>query len=204
MSRKQHWEKVYDEKCVDEVSWYQAYPQVSLELIRETGLGPEAAVIDVGGGASVLVDHLLDAGFQRPAVLDISGSALRAARERLGDRAGEVDWIEADVTGFRAVRPFDLWHDRAVFHFLTEAEDRRFYLDALMETVRPGGHVVIATFSPEGPTQCSGLDIVQYDEARMRETVGDRLRLVGSRDEYHQTPAGKEQAFRYFHLRPEA
>jgi len=199
--RKQHWEQVYTSKSSHEVSWYQAEPRQSLELIHHCGLGKDAPLIDVGGGASLLVDWLHADGYRRLAVLDISGAALAMARQRLGAHAADIEWYETDVTKFNAPHPFSLWHDRAVFHFLTAAEDRRHYVDVLRRTLVPGGHVIIAAFAPGGPTRCSGLDIVQYDAAKLKAELGPNFHLEEQQTETHRTPAGKEQLFGFFRLR---
>ena len=199
--RKQHWERVYTSKSSLEVSWYQAEPRLSLELIEHSGIGRDAPIIDVGGGASVLVDRLQEAGYRRLAVLDISGAALATARERLGPQAAGIEWYEADVTQFTAPHAFTLWHDRAVFHFLTDAGDRRHYVQVLKQTLVPDGHVVIAAFAIGGPTRCSGLDIVQYDAAKLLTELGTDFRLVEELSETHRTPAGKDQQFNFFRLR---
>jgi 2-polyprenyl-3-methyl-5-hydroxy-6-metoxy-1,4-benzoquinol methylase len=173
-------------------------PRISLSMIENTGLDHDAAVIDVGGGASLLVDHLLDRGFRNLTVLDISRAALDQACERLQDRVSRVDWIEADVTRFRSYRPFDLWHDRAAFHFLTGARDRRRYVEALENTVTPGGHVIIAAFAPSGPKKCSGLDILRYDAATLSDELGADFVLREQEEETHTTPQGREQIFNFF------
>jgi len=201
MERKDHWENVYQTKSPLEVSWYQREPEVSLALIDRAGLRPEDAIIDVGGGASVLVDRLLARGFGRLAVLDVSAKALALARERLGEQAGRVEWFEADVTSFRSPHRFRLWHDRAVFHFLTNPSDRRAYVNTLNNTLEPDGHLVIATFGIGGPTKCSGLDICQYDAARMNAELGLGFHLLDEVAETHLTPAGKEQRFIFLHYR---
>lgn len=198
--RKEHWEAVYTEKSPLEVSWYQAEPRLSLELIEGTGLSREAAIIDVGGGASVLVDRLLDKGYRDITVLDLSGRALAHARKRLGPRGKDVAWFETDVTEFRPPRQYDLWHDRAVFHFLTDAADRRDYVETLKRSLAPGGHVIIAAFAIGGPEKCSGLDIVQYDSAKMAAELGEGFALVGEKIELHETPWGTGQKFAYFHF----
>src|SRR5579871_955406 len=162
MERKDHWERVYSTKGEREVSWFQEEPTLSLKLIR--AVSPATGrVVDVGGGASVLVDRLLDLGFDRLTVLDISGEALARARARLGERAERVRWVEADVTAVESLGEFDVWHDRAVFHFLTEPGDRRKYVELARRSVPSGGHVIIATFAPSGPPKCSGLDVCRYD-----------------------------------------
>lgn len=160
--RKSHWENVYTENTPAEVSWYQIEPAVSLELIVSTGISHAGKIIDVGGGASVLVDKLLDQGFQDLTVLDVSSKALDYAKERLGNRAGAVKWIEADITEFESSEKHDLWHDRAVFHFLTDEDDRKKYVQNMNKALNPGGHVIIAAFSIDGPLKCSGLDVERY------------------------------------------
>jgi len=201
MERKAHWETVYQTKSPLEVSWYQREPEISLALIERAGVGPEDAIIDVGGGASVLVDRLLARGFERLAVLDVSAKALTLARERLGERARKVEWFEADVTSFSSPHRFRLWHDRAVFHFLTDPSDRQAYVNSLSNTLEPGGHLIIATFAIGGPTKCSGLDICQYDAARMSVELGSGFELLDEVAETHLTPAGKEQRFIFLHYR---
>jgi SAM-dependent methyltransferase len=198
MDSKEHWERVYATKKPTEVSWFQPHPEVSLRLIRGTGAGPDDPIVDVGGGASTLVDDLLAAGYRAVTVLDLSATALKVARERLGPRAASVTWLEADVT--RAALPerfFRVWHDRAVFHFLTDAGDRARYVDAVRRAVRPGGHVIVATFALDGPFQCSGLDVVRYDPASLHAQFGGDFDLAGSTEEIHHTPFGKEQKFVY-------
>ena len=160
--RKSHWEGVYATRQPTEVSWFQPVPEKSLHLIRATGVKCGQAIIDAGGGASTLVDNLLAEGFTDLSVLDISANALLKSQERLGDKAGKVTWIEADVTMFVPSRRYDLWHDRAVFHFLTEAADRDRYIDVVRGALKSGGNFVLATFGPQGPLRCSGLDICRY------------------------------------------
>jgi trans-aconitate methyltransferase len=201
MQRKQHWEQVYRDRQPGEVSWYQAHPEYSLDLIAGTGLGKTGAIIDVGGGASRLVDRLLAAGYQDVTVLDIAGAALDHARTRLGPRADRVTWLEGDVTAFRPARPYALWHDRAVFHFLTDPGDRRRYRDILLQALPAGAHAVIATFAPDGPSQCSSLPVARYDAQQLQTTLGNGFELLETRREAHLTPAGKTQHFLYFCLR---
>lgn len=196
--RKTHWENIYQEKSPLDVSWYQKEPMFSLALIRRTQLARDEAIIDVGGGASVLVDYLCKEGFTNLAVLDISGSALASTKKRLGDLAKGIEWFDADVTQFKAPHQFSLWHDRAVFHFLTDRSDRKNYVKALKHALRPGGHLIIAAFAIGGPDQCSGLDIVQYDAEKLIAELGEDLELVEERNEVHITPAKKEQQFIYF------
>jgi len=195
--RRTHWEGVYATRAPDEVSWYQPRPGTSLDLIARTGLGAGAGVIDVGGGASRLVDALLDLGYQRVAVLDIADAALARARARLGERAARVEWVTADVTAWRPGRRFDLWHDRALFHFLVSERDRGAYRDALGLALRPGGQAIIGTFAPDGPEQCSGLPVVRHDAASLARELGPAYRLLETLGEDHATPNGKVQRFQF-------
>jgi SAM-dependent methyltransferase len=195
---KAHWEEVYSSKPETEVSWYQEHSDVSLGLIARTRLTQHGSIIDVGGGASRLVDDLLDRGYLDVTVLDISSSALDAARRRLGTRTARASWIEADITD--VVLPhhrFDLWHDRAVFHFLTDAEDRRRYVQAVGRSVRPGGHVIVAAFGPAGPLRCSGLPVVRYGPESLHDEFGPAFQLIEHTSEDHRTPFGTSQQFIY-------
>ena len=201
LDRKKHWEKIYGEKKPDEVSWYQAHPQRSLELIRQAGVAKDGRVIDVGGGASRLVDLLLDEGFRHVSVLDISAGALRYAQERLGSRKKDVTWIESDVTESPLEGIYDLWHDRAVFHFLTEEGDRSKYLDGVRKALKSGGHLILAAFALDGPEKCSGLPVRRYDAALLRETLGADFDLLREIPESHKTPWETEQKFNYFLLK---
>jgi hypothetical protein len=196
MDRKAHWEGVYATKAESEVSWFQDDPALSLELIRAVSPA-RGRVIDVGGGASVLVDRLLDSGFERVAVLDISRSALDKARARLGTRAETVRWIEADVTMAVDLGQFDVWHDRAVFHFLTEPSDRKRYVTLATHSIARADHLIIATFAKEGPLTCSGLDVCRYDAQSLAAEVGNAFSLVREATETHVTPSGSTQAFFY-------
>lgn len=196
--RKQHWEKIYQEKSPLEVSWYQQEPTLSLNLIQHCQLEKSGAIIDVGGGASRLIDHLIQKGYQHLAVLDISANALEIAKQRLDDKADVVEWFSSDITEFIAPHPFDLWHDRAVFHFLTEAADRQKYIAALKAALPTGGNLILAAFAIGGPTKCSGLDIVQYDAAKICRELGEEFELVEEAGETHLTPSGGEQLFSYF------
>ena len=196
--KKTHWEKIYREKSSSDVSWYQESPDLSLELIRRSGVRNDEAIVDVGGGASVLVDVLCEEGFRNLSVLDISGIALAGAQQRLGDLAETIEWFESDITEFDPPHAFTLWHDRAVFHFLTDESDRRKYVSVLKRALRPGGHLIIAAFAIGGPEQCSGLQVVQYDSSRLKAELGEEFELVEERDEVHITPANKEQRFTYF------
>jgi SAM-dependent methyltransferase len=199
--RKKHWQHIYNEKTPLDVSWYQEEPALSLELIHRTGVLKEEPIIDVGGGASVLVDYLCKEGFTNLAVLDISGNALFSAKKRLGDSAGRIAWYEADITEFIPPHQFSLWHDRAVFHFLTDKPDREKYVEVLNLALRPGGYLIIAAFAIGGPEKCSGLEIVQYDSTKLREELGEGFELVEERNEVHITPANKKQEFVYFRFK---
>ena len=202
MQAKTHWEQVYSTKPVTEVSWFQEHSEVSIDLIDRTGVGKGGAIIDVGGGASRLVDDLLAKGYQDLTVLDISAAALSVARRRLGTRAEAVNWLEADITSADLPRHgFDLWHDRAVFHFLTDGADRARYVQAVRDSVRPGGHVIVATFGPDGPLKCSGLPVVRYSPDRLHDEFGAAFELVEHTTEEHRTPFGTTQHFIYCHFR---
>jgi SAM-dependent methyltransferase len=196
MDRKAHWERVYTTKGEGELGWFQPDPALSLDLIRSAShrRGP---VIDVGGGSSRLVDRLLDSGFEHITVLDISRAALDTARSRLGDRSDSVRWVEADVTSEVRLGEFDVWHDRAVFHFLTEPADRRRYIELAGRSIVPGGHLIIATFAPDGPPRCSGLEVCRYDASSLAAELGDTFTLVGEATETHVTPQGSPQTFFY-------
>lgn len=194
-NRKDHWEKVYENKSPLELSWYQKTPSLSLKLIENAKLKKDAAIIDVGGGASLLVDHLYERGYRNLAILDISRRALEHAKQRLGDSATTISWFEADVTDFVSPSQFDLWHDRAVFHFLTDEHDRKRYVETLLRTLNPGAQVIIATFALNGPEKCSGLPIVQYDATKLKNELGQSFKLLEQAQEVHVTPTGKEQAF---------
>jgi SAM-dependent methyltransferase len=198
--RKAHWEQVYRDKSPLEVSWYQTAPTLSLELILASGIDRDSPLIDVGGGASTLVDNLLTRGFTAISVLDISAQALAHARQRLDNQSQQVHWIEADITQFEPIERYALWHDRAVFHFLTEADDRLCYRQALERALKPDGQVIIGTFAPGGPLRCSGLPIVQYDAPSLQAEFGAAFELVEIRSETHHTPSGKDQLFNFFRL----
>jgi len=196
-SRKSHWELVYATNDPTDVSWYQGAPERSLQIIAATGVGSDAAIIDVGGGASTLVDNLLDTGFDDITVLDVASAALAHSRSRLGDAARTVTWIEQDILNFEPGRPYQLWHDRAVFHFLTEKNQQQQYVDVLRKAVEPGGHVVLATFGPDGPERCSGLPVECYSIDQMAEVLGPGFELRAHDLEEHNTPTGSVQQFLY-------
>lgn len=202
MQSKQHWEHIYTTKPTDGVSWYQPHAQQSLRLIRDTGLPLTAAIIDVGGGASMLVDDLLDAGYSALTVLDLSAAALAAAKTRLGTRSAAVRWLEADILDAKLPKHgFDVWHDRAVFHFLTSAAERHAYVRAVLRAVKPGGHVIVATFAEDGPEQCSGLPVRRYRAGELHAEFGEPFLLLRHEKEAHQTPAGGVQQFVYCYCR---
>jgi 2-polyprenyl-3-methyl-5-hydroxy-6-metoxy-1,4-benzoquinol methylase len=201
LDRKQHWECVYGGKPAQQTSWHQAVPRLSLSMIANTGFDHGVALIDVGGGASLLADFLLDLDYRDLTVLDISRAALDLARARLGDRALRVNWVEADVTRYAPDRQFEIWHDRAAFHFLTVPGDRQRYVRVLRKALAPGGQAVIATFAPSGPEKCSGLDIVRYDAAKLGNELGAEFVLQEQEEETHVTPANREQIFNFFRFR---
>ena len=201
MTAKDHWENVYTTKSSKEVSWFEASSTKSLELINSIGLPLSAPLIDVGGGASVLVDDLIKLGYSRIQVLDLSLAALKTSQERLGDISKQVNWIEADITDERLKSlKVDLWHDRAVFHFLTEKKQRQKYINSLKQTLNLNGHVIIATFADDGPKKCSGLDICRYNEKSLSNELGDSFTLLSHYKEVHQTPFITQQNFIYCHF----
>ncbi len=198
MDVRKHWEQIYSTRRATEVSWYQQDPQISLSFIRHAVPDTGSVIADVGGGASTLVDGLLQAGYRNPIVLDLSAAAIAQARERLGPSAGRVVWIEADALSDALPRSgIDLWHDRAVFHFLAKPEDRAMYCRQARRALRPGGHLVMATFAEDGPRRCSGLDVVRYSEESLQTQLGSDFELVDHKHEVHITPAGAHQAFLY-------
>lgn len=202
MPSRAHWENVYSAVPAEGVSWFQDHALRSLRLIHETGLPLSASILDVGGGASTLVDDLLREGYTSLAVLDLSEAALAVARGRLGHRAHPVNWIVADIT--HAELPdhsVDIWHDRAVFHFLTSDVDRRAYIDTLLRVVKPDGHVIVATFAEDGPTRCSGLPVMRYSAGALHSTFGASFELLAHERESHTTPGGSIQQFVYCHCR---
>jgi ubiquinone/menaquinone biosynthesis C-methylase UbiE len=197
MERKAHWEEVYRTTAAEELGWHQAQPTMSLRLIESTGVQKTGNLIDVGGGDSTLVDHLLEQGFQHITVLDISSTALERAKARLGDRAHLVTWIEGDVTDFRPSITYDVWHDRAVFHFLTDEEDRTRYLESMNRGISAQGHVIIGTFAYEAPPTCSGLPVVRYSPEFLTLAIGNNFEFIESFEELHHTPEGTKQPFIY-------
>ncbi|PTQ76796.1 methyltransferase family protein [Nitrosomonas oligotropha] len=202
MDNKRHWEQVYTTKASDSVSWFQEHADQSLRLIHNTRLGKDAAIIDVGGGASRLVDDLVAEGYTDLTVFDLSSTALAVARQRLGKHADIVHWIEGDITRTKfPMNRFDIWHDRAVFHFLTDPADRHAYVERVLSSVRPGGHVIVATFAEDGPEKCSGLPVMRYQPEALHAIFGDTFQLVEHEKEAHHTPFGTVQQFVYCYCR---
>jgi len=201
MTDKSHWENIYASKSAQELSWFREHLNVSLDFIQKCHLPPDARIIDVGGGASTLADDLCARGYINVSVLDISKTSLEKARQRLGAMADRVQWMEGDVIQVQLpFEHYDLWHDRAVFHFLTDRSAQQAYVDAATRAVRSGGFIIIATFSPEGPAKCSGLPVQRYDAATL---VGQFSKCVSvdSQREIHQTPSGTSQSFTYVRLK---
>jgi len=202
MVDRQHWETVYQTKAADAVSWYRPHLDTSLALIERAMPDHAGALIDIGGGESTLVDDLLARGYRELTVLDISAAAIAVARERLGAAAEDVTWLASDI--MQADLPeqhFELWHDRALFHFLTGTEQRAAYVARLLHALKPGGHAIIATFGPQGPAKCSGLDTVRYDAASLQRELGPRFALIEHCTELHHTPFDTTQQFVYGHFR---
>jgi SAM-dependent methyltransferase len=198
MDPKSHWEHVYRTNRSTQVSWYQPHARRSLELLQRVSPPPDGPIIDVGGGASTFIDDLLDTGYRDLTVLDLSATALAEARARLGTRAASVQWLEADILDVSlAGARYSVWHDRAVFHFLTAPADRARYIAQTRAAVRPGGFVLVATFADDGPTRCSGLDVARYSAAELDAEFGPAFRLLVSEREEHLTPGGARQAFNY-------
>jgi len=202
VGRQAHWESVYTTKDENEVSWFQQSPTPSLDLIMMQA-EPTSAIIDIGGGASRLVDHLLERGLEDVTVLDLSAAALAADKVRLGARAERVNWIVADVTSWEPARTYDIWHDRAAFHFLTEASDRAAYIARIERGLKIGGHAIIATFAPDGPEKCSGLPVARYDSVSLGQTLGAAFKLIHSQRHEHATPWASRQAFQFSIFRRE-
>jgi len=195
--RRAHWEGVYTTKGEAEVSWFQETPSPSLELLALVGAHPASAIIDIGGGASRLVDSLVAQGFVNVTVLDLSEAALATARARLSREAGKVKWIAADVTQWRPMETYDVWHDRAALHFLTEPDDQAAYLRTLNEALRPGGHAIIGTFAPDGPEKCSGLRVRRHGAESLAALLGPDYELIDSRRHEHTTPWKSVQSFAF-------
>jgi SAM-dependent methyltransferase len=200
-SSREHWEKVYMERKPDEVSWFQQNPEKSLALITNAQLSLSARIIDVGGGASRLVDRLAEIGYKDLSVLDISEKALEYAKVRHGDKEPKIEWIQADATTFQTSRTFDVWHDRAVFHFLTDPAERFRYRLGLKRALRAGGNLIIATFAPDGPEKCSGLSVCRYGKDNIVAELGSDFELLETAEETHRTPWDTTQHFNYFRFR---
>lgn len=199
---KARWEQVYDTKAVDDVSWYQEHPELSLALIQGTGVAPEASIIDIGAGTSLLADHLIAAGFRDITLLDISKIALEITDARLKPTNANLTCLVGDITSIPlALHRYDVWHDRAVFHFLTDPLQQRQYVDQVRRAVKPGGHVIMATFALDGPEKCSGLNTARYDAASLHGVFGNEFYLLESHNETHFTPWGTEQRFVYCYCR---
>ncbi len=204
MTSKDHWNAIYRRKAEPEMSWHQDDPAMSLELMQLAGLTTASSVIDIGGGTSRVVDHLLALGVRDLAVLDLSETALATARARLGADGADVAWIVADVTVWEPSRTYDIWHDRAVFHFLVDQVSRASYIARLWRSLSLGGHAIIATFAPDGPETCSGLPVARYSPESLSDELGPRFSLVAHRHFLHQTPWRSQQAFQYSLLRKHA
>ena len=198
MDAQSHWDNIYSKKAPDAVSWYRPHLETSLKLIESAAPGLSASIIDIGGGESTLVDDLVAHGYQNISVLDISQTAVDVNKRRLGSASEHIHWLIADITKAK-LEPgaYDVWHDRAVFHFLTASEQRLAYVRQVANAVKPGGHVIVSTFGPEGPTKCSGLDVVRYDAKALHQGFGVRFRLVRHSKELHRTPFDTIQQFLY-------
>jgi ubiquinone/menaquinone biosynthesis C-methylase UbiE len=202
MKPKEHWEEVYSAKEINAVSWFQEHADCSMRIIKETGVALSSAIIDVGGGSSTLVDDLLLNGFTNLAVLDLSSVALEASKNRLGDKSKNVQWLEANILEIDLpIHKFDIWHDRAVFHFLTTQKDREAYVKTVLRSVKPGGHVIVATFAEDGPTKCSGLPVIRYKPEELHAEFGEAFLLTHHEKESHKTPSGGVQQFVYCYCR---
>ncbi len=198
MQTADHWESVYQNKSFDSVSWYAPHLDESLRLIEQLSQNKTAAIVDIGGGESTLVDDLLDRDYKDVSVLDISETAIEFTKQRLGSRSRDVSWHVGDITQYDfGDKKFDLWHDRAVFHFLTEPAARQAYVDLVRRSVKSGGYVLMATFGPNGPLKCSGLDVVRYDDQSLHKEFGKGFHLMGSELNNHDTPMGTNQQFLY-------
>ncbi|MCF8245046.1 MAG: class I SAM-dependent methyltransferase [Saprospiraceae bacterium] len=194
-NRKSHWENVYQTKQLTEASWYQARPDISLDFLHKYELPKSARIIDVGGGDSLLVDHLLAEGFENVTVLDISEKALERAKARLGEKASLVKWVVCDAAAFKPKEKYDFWHDRAAFHFFTKEKDIKHYIKTVQQSIAPGGYLVLGTFSENGPEKCSGLPIKQYSESAMKERLQQFFEKLKCLTVKHLTPSEKVQEF---------
>ena len=203
MDKKSHWEDVYQNKKINEVSWYQDRPKISLRMIDAAKLSFDDPIIDVGGGASRLVDHLIELGFRNLTVLDISGKALEHAKQRLGNAGKNIKWVKADIVEFKPKATYAFWHDRAVFHFLTNLGDRQRYLETMRGALSHPAYAMIASFALDGPEKCSGLLVQRYSHEILEQTLGPDYHLIAKDQEMHLTPAGKPQSFIYDLFRKE-
>src|SRR6478672_4093705 len=204
MNVQNHWERIYGTKAPEAVSWYRPHLEISLQLIERAAPDLSASIIDVGGGESTLVDDLLARGYKNVTVLDVSQTAIGVSKKRLGEASDRVKWLVVDITkGKLAPRAYDVWHDRAVFHFLTTIDERTAYVQQVAHAVKSGGYVIVSTFGPEGPTKCSGLDVVRYDAESLHDEFGKRFRLLESSKQLHHTPFGTLQQFLYCWCRME-
>jgi trans-aconitate methyltransferase len=197
LERQTHWQTVYQTKDEKAVSWFQERPDISLDLIHSTGADDSASIIDIGGGASRLVDELVNEGFKNVSVLDLSEKALATSKGRVGAAGSQAQWIVADVTSWQPFQTYDVWHDRAALHFLTDPKDRASYVERVLKAVRIGGHVIIGTFAPDGPERCSGLSVVRHDATTLGELLGPSFALRETRRHDHQTPFGTIQRFQF-------
>jgi len=205
MDYQKHWSHIYETKAVDDVSWYQVRPETSLAYIQQTGIASNAAIIDVGSGASTLVDYLVDAHYTDITLLDLSAEALEIARKRVGDTEAHLHWLVGDITTVELPHNhYDVWHDRAVFHFLTDPELKKRYVEQVLQAVKPNGYVIIATFALDGPDKCSGLTVAQYDAQSLHRVFGNQFELIDSTKETHHTPWGSEQRFIYCYCRKQS
>lgn len=196
-SRKNHWEKVYQKRKTGEVSWYQLNPKTSIELILSLNPGKEESIVDIGGGDSLLADNLIELGYKNIFVLDISSEALERSRDRLYKNRKYLNWLHSDITDFKTGLRFNIWHDRATFHFLTNREDIKKYVLIAKECIKPNGYMILSTFSTSGPNKCSGLDVKQYSEESIKRTFYNGFNLIKSLDEVHTTPSNEKQNFIY-------
>ncbi|MCP4634313.1 MAG: class I SAM-dependent methyltransferase [candidate division Zixibacteria bacterium] len=201
MSTKKHWENIYIKNAPSKVGWYQEYPTVSLKIIENSGISPEQSIIDIGGGASCLVDCLIDKEYKNITVLDLSEASLKISMKRLGKRAENIQWCATDITSWDSSIKYNLWHDRAMFHFLTSEDERKQYINSLNRNLLIGGHLIIATFAPDGPPKCSGLNIVRYDADKISSAIGNNFKLLEVINDTHITPGGIEQKYLYFYFK---
>ena len=201
LERQAHWQNVYQTKDEQTVSWFQERPYISLDLIHATGADTGAPIMDIGGGASRLVDALISEGFNAVSVLDLSEKALETSKARLGAEGAQVQWIVADITRWQPSKAYDVWHDRAALHFLTDPKDRAAYVERVLKAVRFGGHVIVGTFAPDSPERCSGLPVVKHDAASLGELLGSSFALADTRRHDHQTPSGAIQKFQFSRFR---